>query len=88
MVTRRDLLDPSNAAEKTVGSLVTRAPSVIFADNTLREAADHMVRDNVGRLPVVDRDDPRKMIGIISRSALLAAHERRQNELESATRSF
>ena len=86
VVTRRDLLDPAHAAEKTVGSLITRAPSVIFPENTLRDAADHMVRDNVGRLPVVDPADPLRLVGIISRSDLLAAHERRLYELETTTR--
>jgi predicted transcriptional regulator len=33
-----------------------------------------MVVEGVGRLPVVSRDNPRKLVGIISRSDLLAAH--------------
>ena len=34
-----------------------------------------MVREDVGRLPVVDRADPSRVIGIITRSDLLRAHE-------------
>jgi CIC family chloride channel protein len=77
VVTRRDLLDPETDDAITVGSLVSRRPAVVFEDNTLREAADHMVHEGVGRLPVVSRDAPRKVIGIISRSDLLAAHRPR-----------
>jgi hypothetical protein len=33
-----------------------------------------MVLEGVGRLPVVSRDNPRVVLGIISRSDLLAAH--------------
>ena len=33
--------------------------------------------DHVGRLPVVTRDDPYKVVGIISRSDLLSAHRHR-----------
>jgi CBS-domain-containing membrane protein len=36
-----------------------------------------MVHERVGRLPVVSRRDPRRVIGIVSRSDLLEAHERR-----------
>jgi signal-transduction protein with cAMP-binding, CBS, and nucleotidyltransferase domain len=36
-----------------------------------------MVRQRVGRLPVVSRAAPRKVIGILTRSDLLGAHEQR-----------
>ena len=38
------------------------------------DAADHMVLEEVGRLPVVSRDNPRTVVGMISRSDLLRAH--------------
>jgi len=34
----------------------------------------------VGRLPVVDRDDPSRLVGIITRSDLLKVHARRLEE--------
>ncbi|HEX6693211.1 MAG TPA: chloride channel protein [Longimicrobiales bacterium] len=81
VLTRRDLLDPETGGDgdPELGALIHRRPTVAFEDNTLREAADHMVRAGVGRLPVVDRMDGR-VIGIISRSDLLSAHERRLDE--------
>jgi CIC family chloride channel protein len=77
VITRRDFLDPHHPGEMAAGELIRRPPAVIFPDNSLREAADHMVRENVGRLPVVERTDPRRVIGILTRSDLLQAHERR-----------
>src|SRR6185369_4771931 len=77
VVTRRDLLDSSRGDELTVGSLLRRGVVVVYEDNTLREAADHMVRSGVGRLPVVSREAPRVVTGIVSRSDLLSAHEDR-----------
>ena len=74
VVTRRDLVDNSRAGDELLGAAVTRQPAVVFEDNTLRDAADHMVLEQVGRLPVVSRDDPRRVVGIISRSDLLRAH--------------
>ena len=77
VVTRRDLLDLDTEVTTTVGELVSRAPVVIYDDSSAREAADHMVHEHVGRLPVVSRSAPRRVIGMLSRSDLLEAHERR-----------
>ncbi|HEX4469561.1 MAG TPA: chloride channel protein, partial [Gemmatimonadaceae bacterium] len=77
VLTRRDLLSITHDESSTIGSLVTRGAVVVYDDNTLREAADHMVRAGVGRLPVVSREAPRVVIGIVSRSDLLSAHEDR-----------
>ena len=63
-----------------VGDLIHRPPAVVFADMSLREAADHMVREEVGRLPVVDRSDPSRVVGILTRSDLLSAHAQRLDE--------
>jgi H+/Cl- antiporter ClcA len=73
VVTRKNFMDRDPATR--VGDLVTRPPAVVFPDSSLRDAADHMVREDVGRLPVVERDDPTRVIGIITRSDLLRAHE-------------
>jgi H+/Cl- antiporter ClcA/CBS domain-containing protein len=77
VVTRRDFLDASKPETTRAADLITRPPAVIFLDSSLREAADQMVRENVGRLPVVSREDPRRVVGFITRSDLLRAHERR-----------
>ena len=77
VVTRRDLLDAARDDTTTIASLVRRGAVVVYEDNTLREAADHMVRAGVGRLPVVAREAPRVVVGIVSRSDLLSAHEDR-----------
>jgi H+/Cl- antiporter ClcA len=77
VVTRRDLLDLETEVTACVGDLVQRAAVVIYDDSSVREAADHMVHERVGRLPVVSRSDPRRVIGMISRSDVLEAHERR-----------
>jgi CBS domain-containing protein len=84
VVTRRDLTDPKTGEDATVASLIKRPPVIIFEDNTLRQAADHMVRARVGRLPVVSRKAPRRVVGILSRSDLLEAHEDRLDEASSA----
>lgn len=78
VLTRRDLLAPGLDGATRVGELIHREPIVVSETHTLREAADIMVRARVGRLPVVTGD--RTIVGILSRSDLLAAHERRLDE--------
>jgi H+/Cl- antiporter ClcA/CBS domain-containing protein len=76
VITRRDLLAPDLPPDKRIIDAIRRAPVVAHEDNTLREAADHMVRADVGRLPVIDRTTG-ALVGIITRSDLLEAHDRR-----------
>jgi chloride channel protein, CIC family len=83
VLTRRDLLDPAADASRTVEQAIRRAPIVVFDDSTLRDAADQMVTEAVGRLPVVERAAPHRLVGIISRSDLLSAHGPR---LDAASR--
>ncbi len=50
---------------------------VVYPDSTLRQAADHMVNHDVGRLPVISRVEPGRLVGILTRSDLLGAHRKR-----------
>lgn len=74
VVTRRNITEAKTDLADPVRALVQRPPAVVFEDSTLREAADHMVRERVGRLPVVNRKAPRVVVGMITRSDLLSAH--------------
>lgn len=84
VVSRKDIFSEDRQQEQTIGSIIHRAPAVVFEDNTLREAADLMVMEKVGRLPVVLREDPLQIIGILTRSDLLHAHESRLEEAHQA----
>ncbi|MGH7215466.1 MAG: CBS domain-containing protein, partial [Tepidisphaeraceae bacterium] len=80
VLTRRTLLDPSLAGTTRLADLIRRPIVVVYDDCTLREAADHMVNHDIGRLPVIRRAAPSTMVGIITRSDLLTAHRRRLRE--------
>jgi CBS domain-containing protein len=74
VLTRRDLIGSEADESVSLSTMIRRPPVVVFTDNTLRDAADQMVRAGVGRLPVVDRSAPRRVVGMLSRSDLLSAH--------------
>jgi chloride channel protein, CIC family len=58
------------------------APAVAYPDETLREAAGRMLRLDVGRLPVVERENPRRVVGYLGRADILAARQRHHEEEE------
>ncbi|HEX6816558.1 MAG TPA: chloride channel protein [Gemmatimonadaceae bacterium] len=88
VVGRGDLLDLELPIDATVRDVIKRPPVVIFTDNTVRQAADHMVRQGVGRLPVVTRTEPKRVVGIVTRSDLLAAHATRLDSANRASRTI
>jgi len=53
---------------------------VTYPDEVLYDAAARMLRANVGRLPVVSRDDPHRVVGYLGRSGIMAARLRRLEE--------
>jgi H+/Cl- antiporter ClcA len=86
VITRRDLR-PATGPE-LVRDLIKRAPVSVHEGQSLRAAADLMVVHGVGRLPVVSSADPRAVIGIITRSDLLRAHESRLEEAHHAVQGI
>jgi H+/Cl- antiporter ClcA len=86
VLTRRDLLDVRLPDMHHIGAMIKRAPIVVREDHSLREAADHMVAENVGRLIVVASDTPQRMVGILTRGDLLAAHAQRLKEAHQTGR--
>lgn len=88
VVTRRNLLDLAVPGEMLVREVIQRGPVTIPEGVTLRDAADKMVREGVGRLPVTDARDPMKLVGIITRSDLLGAHEVRLRHTDQAVRTI
>jgi len=86
VLTRRDLLDAHAADCAALATLIRRAPLLVGEDHSLREAADHMVAADVGRLVVVAADDPRRVLGMLTRGDVLAAHAPRIHASRQRTR--
>ena len=83
IITRGDLVRAFE--HDPLGKLTLREagnPQVVvtFPDETLSEALTRMLRNQCGRLPVVARDNPKKIVGYLGRAALLEARSRRLQE--------
>jgi CBS domain-containing protein len=75
---------PLAGAEK-VGELMSREPITIPVTATVHEAARLMTRAGVKRLPVVDDG---RMVGIVTRSDLIRAYVRTDEELADDAREM
>jgi chloride channel protein, CIC family len=83
VITRGDLMralakDPNG--NTTVLEAANRDLVVTYPDESLHEAAAKMLRNNIGRLPVVDRNQPQRVVGYLGRSGIMAARLRRLDE--------
>lgn len=83
MLTRRNFQPDSAADSQTLRELLMRTLKFVYDDCTVRQAADHMVNHNIGRLPVILRNEPTRLIGIVTRSDILSAYRRRIKQDET-----
>jgi len=80
IVTRGDILkalEMDKTGEITVEQAGNTKLVVTHPDELVAEAAAKLLRFEVGRLPVVDRADERKIVGYLNRATILAARQRR-----------
>jgi len=80
IITRHDLFraleKPSAFADVALREAGSTKLVVAYPDETVHHAVAQMLTHGVGRLPVVHRDEPRKLIGYLSRTSLLSARLR------------
>jgi chloride channel protein, CIC family len=91
ILTRGDLLEAFNrdgSDDATLLDIGTKAPVVTYPDDQLEDAFDLMVRSGVGRLPVVDRDDPTRLVGVLSRGSLATAYRTVLDEEQTREHSW
>jgi CBS domain-containing protein len=76
LVTRGDLVRAidTTEGEATVLDIGARTLVVTFPDELLETALQRMSRAGVGRLPVVSRDEPTRLVGMLGRKGIASAY--------------
>jgi CBS domain-containing protein len=85
IITRGDVvraLQLNRAGGMTVLEAGKRDLVVTYPDELLHDAIGKMLKHDVGRLPVVDRSDPGRVVGYLGRASILAARLRKHDEEE------
>ncbi|HEX7252979.1 MAG TPA: chloride channel protein [Thermoanaerobaculia bacterium] len=83
IITRSDLMRIAEKETRDPPSVLeagTKNPIVVFPDELLSEAVERMLRHDIGRLPVVARENPKRLVGYLGRSGVMAARVRLYEE--------
>jgi H+/Cl- antiporter ClcA/CBS domain-containing protein len=91
LITRGDLmraLQEENAAQTRALSAGTHDVIVTYPDETLQDALSKMLKGDIGRLPVVERGNTRKVVGYLGRADILAARLKWHEEEERRERAI
>jgi len=83
IITRGDVLraiEQYDDPNLTVIQAGSRNLVVTFPDEILYEAIEKMVRNDIGRLPVVSRENAREVVGYLGRAAVMTARLHRHQE--------
>lgn len=76
VVTLTDIEDSmsENEPSLTAGDIATKNPVVAYPDQSVHDALAQLGGRNVGRIPVVDRNNPSKLLGILRRPDIVKAY--------------
>jgi CIC family chloride channel protein len=83
IITRGDVvrsLDQGADGDTTVLDAGSRDLVVTYEDEVLSEVVNKMLRNDIGRMPVVSREDPRRLVGYLGRAQLMTARRRQLEE--------
>ncbi len=84
VITRGDILrafnDEEISPETPAIAVGTEPPIVAYPDEAVSEAVVRMLRNSIGRLPVVSREHPDQLIGWLARAHAMGARLRRIEE--------
>jgi chloride channel protein, CIC family len=82
IITRGDILRflQKNGADSTVLEAGNTKLIVAYPDELVYDAANKMLKNDIGRLPVVSKDNPRELIGYLGRHGIMQARLKMINE--------
>ena len=83
VITRGDVVRAMERRSDPMPSVLAAGssrPIVTYPDEMLEEAVDKMIGHGVGRLPVVDREHPTKLLGYLGRKGIAEAWESLREE--------
>ncbi|MBN1147503.1 MAG: chloride channel protein [Anaerolineales bacterium] len=70
-IQRQDIIH----SELTVADIATRHLVTVYPDETVGTALQRMAPRDLSRLPVVARDDPRRLLGVVRRNDIVRAYD-------------
>lgn len=72
----RNIADPHHRLEVGVCEVMTTSLTVAYQDENLAEVGSRMFHRGIGRIPVVDRNDNQRLLGLVTRSNLIDSYNK------------
>jgi CIC family chloride channel protein len=69
--------EPPPSADMPIGNIMRNPGKPLYPEDTAGEVIRRMSHDHLDRLPVVDPKDPKKILGIVSRTDLLKLYSKK-----------
>lgn len=88
VLSRRDIWKKEVNSQAPLQSLIQKHLVCVYEDETLRAAVDLMAIHDVGRLPVVTRENPDTIKGILTRNDILKAYSSQLRKNKRIRRVF
>lgn len=91
IITRSDIiraLENDPKGELTVLEAGSRNLIIAYPDESLKDAVTRMLKNDIGRLPVVHREDSHRLLGYLGRTGLLEGRLRAMQEEEHRERRW
>jgi CIC family chloride channel protein len=78
IVTHQDINKALSLGKKDdlVRTIMTTDISVCYQDETLKAALEKMGERNIGRIPVVEHEDQKRLVGLITRKGIIEAYNK------------
>jgi len=78
MITRKDIVEALTAGKTDVPirEIMTKDIAICFPDDTLKAVLQKLGEKEIGRIPVVERENPRHLVGLITRENIIAAYHK------------
>jgi CIC family chloride channel protein len=67
----------SGETDKKIGDIATHGLEVAYPDETLEAVLKRLASKQIGRLPVVDREDKTELLGLITRSDIVNSYNKK-----------
>jgi CIC family chloride channel protein len=75
-------------AQLTVGDIATKKVIVAYPDQSVHDALAQFGGRDVGRIPVVDRNEPTKLLGVLRRHDIVRSYTKAAGESERTSQSM
>lgn len=83
IITHKDINSALNIGngDKPVAEIMTIDLICCFPEETLKNALEKLGERNIGRIPVVEHDNPEHLIGLITRKGIISAYNLKLNKI-------